>query len=90
MAVIPPTRSPPTNADGTGEPVPVYPAFGGPEVIQRESANCRGCGRVFVRPPGQNKNQASYFRCEDCNKQATKDLICLNLTCGASGVCSIS
>lgn len=36
---------------------------------------CRRCGRQFIRPPGVDDAQASYYRCPECSQMRLLDII---------------
>ncbi|CAM9359943.1 unnamed protein product [Choristocarpus tenellus] len=70
---------------GENQTVTVIPISG----EQGVWAVCRRCGNNFLRKHGENPASAQYFNCERCNNKNTKDMVLVNLTCGASSLCAI-
>ncbi|CAM9642510.1 unnamed protein product [Chrysoparadoxa australica] len=52
-------------------------------------ANCRSCGREFLRRDGEEMT-AQYYRCEDCNNSQKQNILLFYATCGLSQLCQIS
>ncbi|CAM9433562.1 unnamed protein product [Pylaiella littoralis] len=78
----------PTDQDYYGEALPPY-AQQAPAEAGHATARCKGCGQQFARKEGVNPASAQFHRCDNCNNRATRDMLCVNATCGASSLCAI-
>lgn len=62
------------------------------DAVDFPSAECNPKRLLPPRPTqsaGVNPASAQFHRCDDCNNRATRDMLCVNATCGASSLCTI-